>query len=115
MFARLTIHDFIIQPEVLWFKSGKVFDFNVDPTLNTAGVALNPTVTLTHQNLAVPIFLGYQLDGKLIKVRGNVGPVMYFVLSQENRTEGIMLTYCMPVRANVSFVTRSLYCLNMPV
>ncbi len=88
LFARLTIHDFIIQPEVLWFKSGKVFDFNVDPSLNTAGVALNPIVTLTHQNLAVPIFLGYQLDGKLIKVRGNVGPVMYFVLSQKQEVDG---------------------------
>ena len=88
LFARLTVRDFIIQPEVLWFKSGKVFDFNVDPTLNTSGVALNPTVTLTQQNLAVPIFLGYQLDAGLLKVRGNVGPVMYFVLSQKQDVDG---------------------------
>lgn len=83
VFGRITIKNFIIQPEVLWFKSGKVFDFNIAPSLNPAGVALNPSVTLTQQNLAVPIFLGYQLDGKLVKIRGNVGPVMYFVLSQK--------------------------------
>jgi len=81
IFGRITIKNFIIQPEMLWFKSGKVFDFNI-------GTSLNPSVTLTQQNLAVPIFLGYQLDGKLIKVRGNVGPVMYFILSQKQEVDG---------------------------
>ena len=88
IFGRITIKNFIIQPEMLWFKSGKVFDFNIDPSMSTSGVALNPSVTLTQQNLAVPIFLGYQLDGKLIKVRGNVGPVMYFILSQKQEVDG---------------------------
>lgn len=76
VFGRLTIKNFIIQPELLWFRTGSVFDFNIDPTFK-------PSVTLTQQRLALPIFLGYQLDGKLVKVRGNVGPVMYFNLSQE--------------------------------
>lgn len=88
VFGRITIKNFIIQPEVLWFKSGKVFDFDIDPSISTSGVALNPSVTLTQQNLAVPIFLGYQLDAKLLKVRGNVGPVMYFILSQKQEVDG---------------------------
>lgn len=88
VFGRLTIKDFIIQPEILWFKTGQVFNFDIDPSVSTSGVALNPAVTLTKQNLAVPIFLGYQLDGKLVKVRGNVGPVMYFVLSQKQDVDG---------------------------
>lgn len=82
VFGRLTIKNFIIQPELLWFRTGSVFDFNIDPQFND-GVALNPSVTLTQQRLALPIFLGYQLDGKIVKVRGNVGPVMYFNLKQE--------------------------------
>lgn len=83
IFGRLTINDFIIQPELLWFKTGQVFNFDVDPKLNADGIALNSKVTLTQQKLAFPIFFGYQLDGKLIKVRGNVGPVVYFTLSQK--------------------------------
>lgn len=88
VFGRITIKDFIIQPELLWFKSGKVFNFDIDPSISTSGLALNPSVTLTQQNLALPIFLGYQLDGRLVKVRGNVGPVMYFVLSQKQEVDG---------------------------
>lgn len=87
VFGRLTIKDFIIQPEVLWFKTGQVFNFDIDPSLTADGVALNSAVTLTQQKLAVPIFFGYQLDGKLVKVRGNVGPVMYFTLSQKQDVE----------------------------
>jgi len=90
VFGRITIKDFIIQPELLWFKSGKVFNFDLDPSISFEGgvdVDMNPSVTLTQQNLALPILLGYQLDGKLVKVRGNVGPVMYFVLSQKQETD----------------------------
>ena len=37
----------------------------------------------TKQNLALPIFLGYQfLDLDLIKMRANVGPVFYFALGE---------------------------------
>ncbi len=82
VFGRLTIKNFIIQPELLWFRTGSVFDFNIDPTFK-------PSVTLTQQRLALPIFLGYQLDGKLVKVRGNVGPVMYFKLDQKQSVDGL--------------------------
>ena len=90
LFARLTIKDFIIQPELLWFKSGQVFNLDIDPSVefqNHVSVDMNPTVTLTQQNLALPIFIGYQIDGDVVRVRGNVGPVMYFVLSQKQRTD----------------------------
>lgn len=88
VFGRLTIKNFIIQPELLWFRTGSVFNFDIKPEFND-GVALNPSVTLTQQRLALPIFLGYQLDGKLVKVRGNVGPVMYFKLDQKQSVDGL--------------------------
>ena len=78
IFGRVTIKDFIIQPELLWFKSGQVFN------LENNGI-LNPTLTMSQQNLALPIFLGYQfMDWKFVKLRANVGPVMYFVVDQTN-------------------------------
>ena len=80
LFGRFTIKNFIIQPELLWFKSGQVYNFK--------GINLmdfNPRLEFSQQNLAVPIFLGYQfLDFKFFKLRGNVGPVMYFVVNQKN-------------------------------
>ena len=90
VFGRITIHNFIIQPELLWFKSGQVFDFDIDPSVNVGqnvNVDLNPSLTLTQQNLAFPIFLGYQIDGGLLKLRANVGPVMYFLLSQKQEVD----------------------------
>lgn len=79
LFGRFTIKNFIIQPELLWFKSGQVYNFK--------GINLmdfNPRLEFSQQNLAVPIFLGYQfLDFKFFKLRGNVGPVMYFVVNQK--------------------------------
>ena len=91
VFGRITIHNFIIQPELLWFKSGQVFDFNIQPGANvnqgSVNVELNPSLTMTQQNLALPIFLGYQIDGGLLKLRANVGPVMYFTLSQKQEVD----------------------------
>lgn len=83
VFARVTISNFIIQPEFLFYKSGKVFNFDVDPTFSQSGIAVNPSITLNQTNMSLPIFLGYQIDGKLIKVRGNIGPVIYFTLKQD--------------------------------
>lgn len=90
VFGRITLNNFIIQPELLWFKSGQVFNFNIDPSVNTnngINVDLNPSLTMTQQNLALPIFLGYQIDGGILKLRANVGPVMYFVLSQKQTVD----------------------------
>lgn len=76
VFGRLTIKNFIIQPELLYFKTGKVINFDFQE--------LRPSLTLNQSNLALPILLGYQFfDAKLLKIRGNVGPVMYFVVGQD--------------------------------
>ena len=81
IFGRVTVKDFIIQPELLWFKSSQVFNLEND------GI-LNPTLTMNQQNLALPIFLGYQFwDLKIVKFRANVGPVMYFVVDQTNKCD----------------------------
>jgi len=90
VFGRITISNFIIQPELLWFKSGNVFNFDIDPSVNVnngINVDLNPSLTLTQQNLALPIFLGYQIDGGILKLRANVGPVMYFLLNQKQTVD----------------------------
>lgn len=81
IFGRLCIHNVLIQPELLWFKSGQVF------ALKGASLSeLDPRIEMSQQNLAVPIFLGYQfLDLKLLKLRAHVGPVMYFVVDQTNK------------------------------
>ena len=91
VFGRITFNNFIIQPELLWFKSGQVFNFDIQPdaNINQGGldVSLNPSLTMTQQNLAFPIFLGYQIDGGILKLRANVGPVMYFVLNQKQTVD----------------------------
>ena len=79
VFGRVNIKNVIIQPELMWFKSGQVFNLEND------GI-FNPTLTMSQQNLALPIFIGYQfMDLKLVKLRANVGPVMYFVVDQTNK------------------------------
>ena len=81
IFGRVVIKDVIIQPELLWFKSSQVF------TLENQGI-LNPTLEMSQQNLALPIFVGYQFaDWKFVKLRANVGPVMYFVVDQTNKCD----------------------------
>ena len=84
VFGRVTIKKFIVQPELLYFKSGKVFEVSViDDNFGIDNPALNPTFTFNQANLALPIFLGYQfLDLDLIKMRANVGPVFYFAVGK---------------------------------
>ena len=84
VFGRVTIKKFIVQPELLYFKSGKVFEISViDDNSGIDNPALNPTFTINQANLALPIFLGYQfLDLDLIKMRANVGPVFYFAVGK---------------------------------
>lgn len=84
VFGRVTIKNFIIQPELLYFKSGKVMELSLlgdDWGFNNP--IPNPTLTINESNLALPILLGYQfVDAKLIKMRANVGPVFYFTLGK---------------------------------
>ncbi len=84
VFARLTIKNIVIQPELLYFKSGKVFEVNAlgnDWGLNN--LIPNPTFTINQSNLALPVMLGYQfIDIPIIKMRANVGPVFYFAVGK---------------------------------
>lgn len=78
IFVRMNIGKFIIHPELMYFKSEKVFNLEGTSLLN-----FNPRLTLNQQNLSLPIYLGYLLDGGLIKARFCAGPVMYFVVDQK--------------------------------
>ena len=84
VFARLTIKNVIVQPELLYFKSGKVFEVSAlgnDWGLNN--LIPNPTFTINQSNLALPIMIGYQfIDIPIIKMRANVGPVFYFAVGK---------------------------------
>lgn len=84
VFARLTIKNIVIQPELLYFKSGKVFEVNAlgnDWGLNN--LIPNPTFTINQSNLALPILVGYQfIDIPILKMRANVGPVFYFAVGK---------------------------------
>lgn len=88
VFARLTIKNVIVQPELLYFKSGKVFDVSAlgnDWGLGNGvnGLIPNPTFTINQSNFALPVLIGYQfIDIPLIKMRANVGPVFYFAVGK---------------------------------
>ena len=84
VFGRVTVKKFVVQPELLYFKSGKVLQLDVmGDDWGLGNLVPNPTLTINQANLALPIFLGYQfLDLDLIKMRANVGPVFYFALGE---------------------------------
>ena len=83
LFARLTIKDFVVQPELLYYKSGKIIELNQS--------ILTPTVTISQSNFALPILLGYQfIDLPLIKMRANVGPVFYFAFGPTEYTTNLL-------------------------
>lgn len=84
VFARLTIKNVIVQPELLYFKSGKVFETTLlDFGPNSIIPDVKPTVTINQSNFALPVMLGYQfIDIPIIKMRATVGPVFYFAVGK---------------------------------
>lgn len=87
VFARLTIKNIVLQPELLYFKSGKVFEVSaLGNNWGEGGLGSyipNPTFTINQSNLALPVMLGYQfIDIPFIKMRANVGPVFYFAVGK---------------------------------
>ena len=52
LFGRVTIKKFVVQPELLYFKSGKMMEIDL-----TGENVLNPTLTINQSNLALPVFL----------------------------------------------------------
>ncbi len=83
-FARVTFMGVVVQPELLYYKSGKIFE--VSPLGDDWGLGNlipNPTLSISQSNLAMPIYLGYQfISTPLIKMRANVGPVFYFAIGK---------------------------------
>ena len=84
VFARLTIKNFVVQPELLYYKSGKMFEVSaLGDDWGMGNLIPNPTFTINQSNLALPIMLGYQfIDIPIIKMRANVGPVFYFAVGK---------------------------------
>lgn len=84
VYGRVTIKKFVIQPELLYFKSGKMFEVSLLDNSTTSFLPdVKPTITINQSNLALPVFLGYQfLDLDLIKMRANAGPVFYFAVGK---------------------------------
>ncbi len=84
VFARLTIKNVVLQPELLYYKSGKMFEVSAlgnDWGLNN--LVPNPTFTINQSNLALPVLIGYQfVDIPILKMRANVGPVFYFAVGK---------------------------------
>lgn len=81
VFGRLAIDRFVLQPELLYYKSGKVLEVNAFG--NGSLSQMNPTFTVHQSNLVLPIFLGYQfVDKPTLKMRANVGPVFYFAVGK---------------------------------
>lgn len=86
VFGRITIGKFIVQPELLYFKTGKVLNFKKNINIGEQGINVKPKITINQSNLSLPIMLGYQfVDNKLLKMRANVGPIMYFVVDSEQK------------------------------
>ena len=82
VFARLTIKNVVLQPELLYYKSDKMFEVDVmGDNWGIGNLIPNPTLSISQSNLALPVMLGYQfLDIPFLKMRANVGPVFYFTL-----------------------------------
>ena len=83
VFARLTIKNVIVQPELLYFKSGKVIETSLFESSSGILPNIKPTLTINQSNFALPVLIGYQfIDIPIIKMRANVGPVFYFAVGK---------------------------------
>ena len=93
VFGRITFKKIIIQPELLYFKTGDIFEVSVLEDTPNWLPDVKPTFTINQSNLALPVFVGLQLlDLDLVKVRANVGPVFYFTMGKTEYTANIMGT-----------------------
>ena len=91
VFARLTVKNVIVQPELLYYKSGKMFQLDFAGNLGINNPSLNPTFTINQSNFALPIYLGYQfIDLPLLKMRANVGPVFYFAFGKTEYSSNLL-------------------------
>ena len=79
-FGRLVINDFVIQPEIMLFKTAQIFSLE-----GTDSTHLNVSLETKQQSLAFPMMGGYQFyDSPLIKARATAGLVLYYVVDDAN-------------------------------
>lgn len=88
LFGRVNIGHFYVQPEVLYFRTSKLFDVQVTGTgtdnLFNLPTGANANVTLNSVNLQVPVLLGYEIfDLGVVSLRAQAGPTANFVLSSK--------------------------------
>lgn len=83
LFGRVEIGWFYIEPEILYFKSGDIFELTAENI--SEGWSLpeeRVTFTLNEANLQVPILLGARfLDLGVVTFRAQVGPTANFTLA----------------------------------
>lgn len=93
LFARLTIKNIVVQPELLYYKSGKILEVSAFDNMGFQNADFAPTITINQSNFALPIFFGYQfVDVPLFKMRANVGPVFYFAVGATEYTSTLLNT-----------------------
>lgn len=82
VFGRITVERFVVQPELLYFKSSKSMRFE------TTGKSFSLNNIIVNQNnLALPVFLGYQfVDTKMFDMRICAAPVFYFAVGKVEYT-----------------------------
>ena len=81
-FGRLTVNNFILQSEIVLFKTSQVFDLT-----GTDATHLNISVETKQKKLAFPVMFGYQFyETPMIKVRATGGLVMYYLVDETNQT-----------------------------
>ena len=80
-FGRIVINNFIIQPEIMLFKTSQIFDLT-----GTDSSHLSISVETKQKKLAFPMMCGYQIfERPLIKVRAMGGLVMYYLVDETNQ------------------------------
>lgn len=84
IFARVGIGNIYIQPELLYFKTSNIFDYNLTGTNQRIDIPTGVNLTLNEANLQLPVLVGIKLlDLDVICLRAQVGPTANFVLKSQ--------------------------------
>lgn len=85
LFGRIEIGSFYIEPEVLYYKTGDIFELTAENL--SEGWSLpeeKVTFTLNESNIQVPILLGWKaIDLGVVAIRLQAGPTANFTLSSQ--------------------------------
>ena len=82
LFGRIELGMLYIQPEVMYFKSGNIFEFTAENISEGWIPSEQVTFTLNASNLQVPILLGIRaLDLGVVTLRAQAGPTANFTIA----------------------------------